>query len=122
MSKLDYLDSQRGQDRDNPFNLPSLCYVHVPGQPIGRHIGIVKRGELGYFPAPGMTMAAADKKNAVMDVSHEQREAMSVGSMFGWTVPGANPAKYTGTAGPICADTRAVEIEADAIKTGDYER
>lgn len=75
----------------NPFNLPDLCYVFVEGEDFGREIGIVKRGEQGYYPAPGMTREVADKKNATMKVSHAQREAMAIGSMFGWHVPGANP-------------------------------
>jgi len=99
----------------NPFNLPALCYVHIPGRSVGQHIGIVKRGEEGYYPAPGMTMAAADRKNEIMGVTHAQREAMQAGSMFGWHVPGTNPAKWT-KAAPICADAMAVEREAREIE------
>ena len=98
----------------NIYNLPPLCYVHIPGRPIGEHIGIVKLGEGGYYPSPGMTLAAADEKNAIMGVSDQQREAMQIGSMFGWHVPGTNPLKWE-QARPICADTEAVEDEAEEI-------
>lgn len=99
--------------------MPSLCYVHIPGKPVGQHIGIVKRGEDGYYPAPGMTLAAADSKNATMEVSHAQREAMHVGSMFGWHVPGADPARC-GYAEALCADKAAVDSEiAQILKRAD---
>ncbi len=65
--------------------LPTFAYVVTPTGPIA----IVKRGELGFWPAPGMTVEAADKKNFVMGVSHAEREAMLAGSMFGWDCPGA---------------------------------
>lgn len=99
----------------NPFNLPPLCYVYIPGRPVGEHIGIVKLNVQGYYPAPGMTMAAADRKNQAMGVSDAQREAMQAGSMFGWHVPGTNPLKWT-KAAPICADVLAVKQEAREIE------
>lgn len=98
----------------NPFNLPPLCYVYIPGRPVGDHIGIVKLNVEGYYPSPGMTMAAADRKNQTMGVTDAQREALHTGSMFGWHVPGTNPAKWT-KARAICADTEAVEKEAREI-------
>lgn len=115
MSKIDFLNDAVGYVPRNPFNLPDLCYVHIAGEPIGKHIGIVKRGEEGYYPAPGMTMEAADRKNEQMGVTHAQRDAMQAGSMFGWHVPGTNPLKWT-KARPICADTQAVENEAREIE------
>lgn len=119
MSKLDFLDEAQRFDPSNPFGLPDVCYVHIPGRPVGEHVGIVKRGELGYYPAPGMTLAAADRKNEQLGVSHAQREAMQVGSMFGWHVPGVNPAKWD-KASPICADVLAVEQEEREIQARAY--
>lgn len=108
-------------DPANVYNLPELCYVHVIGEPIGRHISVVKRGEVGHYPSPGMTMEAADRKNKTMEVSHAQRDAMKSGSMFGWHIAATNPALHT-KAGPICDDTRQVEIEREAITSGNYVR
>lgn len=115
MSKLDFIDEAHRFDPSNPFNLPDVCYVHIPGRPVGEHVGIVKRGELGYYPSPGMTLEAADRKNQQMGVTHAQREALQIGSMLGWHVPGVNPAKWN-KAEPICADLRAVEQERKEIE------
>jgi hypothetical protein len=114
-------ESNKSRHIGAAFGLPDLCYVHIPGKPVGQHIGIVKRGEEGYYPAPGMTLAAADRKNEVMGVTHAQREAMQVGSMFGWNVPGVNPAKWE-RAAPICADVVAVKQEAREIEERAHRR
>ena len=39
-------------------------------------------------------MELADELNEKLGVSPIQRQAMEVGSMAGWDVPGAEPAKY----------------------------
>ena len=39
-------------------------------------------------------MELADKMNEKLGVNPIQRQAMEVGSMCGWDVPGAEPAKY----------------------------
>ena len=36
------------------------------------------------------------KFNEALGVSREEAEAMKVGSMYGWDVPGANPEFYKG--------------------------
>ena len=69
--------------------LPELCYV----EPIEiEYLGIVKRGEKGYYLTdfkkwPG----AADEMNKKMGVTKPQAKAMLHGSLFGWHVPAANP-------------------------------
>jgi hypothetical protein len=50
----------------------------------------VRRGERGYYPI--QTTATAEALNERSGVTTEQVEAMHVGSMFGWDVPGAFPA------------------------------
>lgn len=53
---------------------------------------IIRRGHLGYWPAPGLDV---DAFNALQKVLPNQLEAMIAGSMFGWHVPGADPDQYS---------------------------
>lgn len=65
--------------------LPDLCAARLPidNSPI-----LIRRGERGYHPAPGLDV---DAYNARHNISEAVAEAMLIGSMFGWHVPGANP-------------------------------
>lgn len=49
----------------------------------------VKRGERGYYPI--YTPLSADELNKRAGVTREQAEAMHIGSVVGWDVPGATP-------------------------------
>lgn len=77
--------------------LPEMCYSTLPttGQLI-----CIKRGETGYHPSEWDTgnkernVELADQLNEHLGVDMWQRQAMEVGSMCGWDVPGADPAKY----------------------------
>lgn len=69
--------------------LPEYCYSTSL---IDNKVIIIKRGESGYYPIE--TTRTAEELNSVIGVTKEQVEAMSVGSMFGWNVPGANPDVY----------------------------
>lgn len=77
--------------------LPELCFstLKTTGQLI-----CIKRGETGYYPSEWDTgdkernVELADELNGKLGVSPIQRQAMEVGSMAGWDVPGADPAKY----------------------------
>lgn len=57
----------------------------------------VKRGEIGYYPSDWSTPDAqenrriADEQNRKLGVTPAQEEAMKIGSMCGWDVPGADP-------------------------------
>ena len=61
---------------------------------------MIKRGECGYHPTDYNTpdkernVELADRLNEKLGVDMWQRQAMEVGSICGWTVPGADPAKY----------------------------
>lgn len=69
--------------------LPEMCATHLGGtrEPI-----VIKRGESGYWPLPdGMTV---EEINTLFAATPAQIAAMEAGSMFGWTVPGADPARY----------------------------
>ncbi len=68
----------------NLAKLPEVCAAKnlETGETI-----LIKRGESGYYPSPHID---ADTFNAESGVTARQREAMQVGSMFGWHVPGAD--------------------------------
>ena len=77
--------------------LPDLCYsVH---ESTGELI-VIKRGECGYHQTNYSTddkernVELADHLNEKLGVDMWQRQAMEVGSICGWDVPGADPAKY----------------------------
>ena len=62
----------------------------------------IKRGESGYYPSKWDTgdkernVELADELNENLGVTPIQRQAMEVGSMAGWDVPGADPKRYEG--------------------------
>ena len=77
--------------------LPEMCFSVLPDT--GALI-CIKRGESGYYPSDWSTNDRArniqirDDANESMGVTDAQRKAMEAGSMFGWHVPGADPAAY----------------------------
>lgn len=79
--------------------LPELCFSTL--QTTGELI-CIKRGESGYYRSDWSTndkeqnVELADLNNEKLGVSPEQRQAMEVGSMVGWDVPGADPKNYGG--------------------------
>ena len=83
-------------------SLPEQCYIYV--QTVNK-IGIVKKGESGYYKTDLLecneikshTKAKefVDELNEQLGVTPAQREAMMAGSMFGWHTPAANPKSYT---------------------------
>ena len=77
--------------------LPEVCFSVLPDT--GELINI-RRGVSGYYHSDFSTnsreanIETADEQNARLGVTPAQRQAMEVGSMFGWDVPGADPAQY----------------------------
>lgn len=82
----------------NESGLPLTCFgTH----PTDESLVLLKRGERGYWPAEGYSKGnlatwgeVADLINTRRGVTPAQRSAMEFGSIFGFDVPGANPAKY----------------------------
>lgn len=74
--------------------LPEYCFsVHN----ITDEVILIKRGESGYYPYFDGTFKGEDEAkrlNDEIEVTPAQAEAMFVGSMFGWYVPGADPKTY----------------------------
>lgn len=89
--------------------LPEMCYSTMPST--GELI-IIKRGEAGYYRCEFSTddrvynRDLADDRNANLGVSKGQEEAMIAGSMFGWDVPSADPARYDESGRPVRAKNR----------------
>lgn len=77
--------------------LPEMCFsvLSSSGQLI-----CIKRGEKGYCLSdwstedPARNQQLADYNNRQLGVTSAQRQAMEVGSMYGWSVPGADPKTY----------------------------
>lgn len=85
-------------------SLPERCY-HVLAE-TGEVI-ILEKGSSGYckttldMGSREENRTLVDEYNRKMGVSKAQAEAMSVGSMFGWDVPGADPSHYDSQGQPI---------------------
>lgn len=77
--------------------LPETCFITLPGT---GDLIILKRGETGYYRSEWETgdreknQEIADYHNRKRGITPAQVEAMLVGSMFGFDVPGAKPQVY----------------------------
>ena len=74
--------------------LPEFCAAELPST--GETI-LIRRGERGYWASPDRDV---ERTNRSLGVTPAQREAMLVGSMFGWEVPGADPRRYDENGNP----------------------
>ena len=74
--------------------LPRYCYAYLPTTKEEIRIDIA---ESGYTPYRKQGNGrAANEMNRELGITPAQSEAMKVGSMFGWNVPGADPKNYDG--------------------------
>lgn len=95
---------ERGADLAASAALPEWCYSTLLDTGM---VIILKRGETGYyktdipFTSKENARALADEYNRRMGVTKAQEAAMSAGSMFGFHVPGADPANYDENGKPV---------------------
>ena len=82
-------------------SLPDQCYIYAETE---NKIGIVKKGESGYYKTDVLesnninshdeAKAFVAELNEKLGVTPIQRRAMMAGSMFGWHTPAADPKNY----------------------------
>ena len=78
-------------------SLPEKCFVYVESTD---EIGIVERGEMGYWPAGVVPEKGISKRQSVdylndaQGVTKAQATAMKAGSLCGWATKAADPANY----------------------------
>ena len=78
---------QHTPERDITLSLPPCCFAEIPTS--GEVVLIVRGGE-GYHPVSSPFPAAQLNATLPRPPTTAEIEAMLVGSMFGWDVPGAN--------------------------------
>ena len=77
--------------------LPDTCFVYLPTT---QEIGIVKKGESGYYRSDLSTVYWEEGQDFVEELNQQrgvtkaQASAMQAGSMFGWDAPAADPSMY----------------------------
>lgn len=79
-----------------------FAYTVILGNRPGERIGLVKLDETGYFPARGYDCATdtiEEAKERVKELNDrigdpsDVADSASIGSLFGWNVPGAQAAR-----------------------------
>lgn len=85
-------------------SLPEHCYIYLPTT---REIGIVKKGESGYYRSDLTPVYGEEGKQFVEELNQKggvtkaQEAAMLAGSMLGWQTPAADPRNYDEQGQPI---------------------
>ncbi len=79
----------KSQLEQNLGNLPRTAASWHPSE---NHAILIKLGEPGYLPFPALkTKESVEAFNSRNKITVQQLQAMEIGSMFGWHVPGADP-------------------------------
>ena len=92
-------------------SLPDDCFVYLEST---NEIALIKKGLEGYFQTNYAVVDAEENKNNVIllnksrEITPAQYEAMKAGSMFGWTVPAADPKNYDENGRPIKPKNRDI--------------
>lgn len=90
----------------NIDKLPEMSATFIEAAEPGKRIGLIKRGESGYYLTDYDTPKTSEQLaretvnhiNARLGVTPAQAIAMEIGSMCGWHVPGADPDRHSGVA------------------------
>ena len=89
-------------------SLPEKCYVYIE---TSNDLGIVNKGEMGYYHTDITALSREEMKEMVdelnekIGVTKAQAEAMKLGSMFGWSCPAADPKNYDENGIPLMRKT-----------------
>lgn len=90
------MDAKHPPEVEDAANeLPEFCFT--VNKTKGDMVVLVKRGVTGYWPAYDGIYSGqnwADHFNERIGVSRQQEAAMQAGSIFGFHIPGADPAMY----------------------------
>ena len=126
LERCDTLVEQLEQKTGLQFPLPASCMAVITTT--GDLVNI-RRGMTGYYPSawnvPGdrkRNEETAAFHNAQYELTKAQCAAMVCGSMFGWDVPGANPAMYDEN-GQFRSATRLLDArmeEFDCVELFDH--
>lgn len=71
--------------------LPDISFITSA---VDNKVIMIKKGERGYYNYENPMNLTSDELNESIGVNKAQAAAMSVGSMFGWEVPGAKLENY----------------------------
>jgi hypothetical protein len=88
--------------------LPTMCAARHPSD---KSVILIARGVMGYWPAPA-SIVDPDQFNERHGITAAQVDAMVIGSMFGWDVPGVEHALLRHEGEP----TEAEEQSDDRLK------
>lgn len=93
-------------------DLPPFCLTTIPDAQPGSFVGAIMRGEMGYIATTynckthEESTRLVERVNADLGVTPLQATCMKNGSLFGWDVPGADPAKF----GPVLVAANASRL------------
>jgi hypothetical protein len=100
MSKLQRDNDAPGKVHHTAGGLPERCWSTLPSDP--DQVILIKRGVIGYCPIVNTGLSVESTLTALNEgLTSAQLQAMKAGSMFGWDVPGADPANYDESGKPL---------------------
>ena len=100
----EHLEQSHGSVIPLRASLPEHCYIYLPTT---KEIGVVKKGESGYYRSDLSPVYGEDGKQFVEELNRKggitkaQEAAMLAGSMYGWQTPAADPQNYDEQGQPI---------------------